>query len=337
MSKINSKNNPNLLGHSKNEELFLKLFNSGKMPHSIILSGQKGIGKETFAYRVARFLFAAQNGWVKDSSKIYLSEENPVFEKMEVGGFTDLKVIERELNSKTGKRANVIKVEQVRSVVEFFQTSSSEGGWRVVIIDEFETMNQNAANALLKTLEEPPSKTLFLLVCNNIDSVMDTIKSRCRIMNFSDLDSDVVFSVVKGIKPLVDDESINDSIYFNNGSVGKTLEFLECGGVEILENMKSIFSALSVGRKDSLFSFAGKIARKADDFDVFKNLYAALIYDLVRFGESKKFCLSVSCDLEEIFDLKDRFESFFVLEKSVNLEAQSIVVMALEEVFDVCR
>ncbi|MCT4552996.1 MAG: AAA family ATPase [Alphaproteobacteria bacterium] len=337
MANINSRNNPNLLGHSKNEELFLKLFNSGRMPHSIILSGQKGVGKETFAFRVARFLFASQNNWVKDFSTMSLEEGNPVFEKMEVGGFTDLKLVEREVNAKTGKRANVIKVEQVREIVEFFQTSSSEGGWRVVIIDEMEAMNQNAANALLKTLEEPPVKTLFLLVCNNIDAVMDTIKSRCRIMNFSDLDDDIVFDVVKQLKPLIDDESIRDSIYFNKGSVGKAIEFIECGGIEILEEMKSIFSALSIGRRDSLISFAGKVARKADDFDVFKNLYFALLYDLIRFGESKKFTLSVSCELENVFELKDRFEKFFVLEKSVNLEAQSIIIMALEEVFDVCR
>ncbi len=190
--------NPDLIGHSRAEAALRQAVNGGRMAHAWLFSGPKGIGKATLAYRLARYvlcrgsaeeavgekmqcLFGADSAdAVAPALGLETDPEHPVFRRIIAGSHADLMVVERELDEKTGRAKGQILVDAVREVKGFLSMTAGEGSWRVVIIDGADEMNRNAANALLKALEEPPERTLLVLVCHNAGRLLPTIRSRCR-------------------------------------------------------------------------------------------------------------------------------------------------------------
>ena len=184
------------LSHTDIEQRLLQMMTAGKMPHGVIFRGQKGIGKATFAYRLARFLFkyggqgsadaglfgeAAPPAWPDNMD---VARDDPVFRRVASGGHPDFMALE-PAEGKTG-----LDVDQVRTLIPFLRRTASDGGWRIVIIDDADTMNRNAQNALLKILEEPPANTALILIANNTSAFLPTVRSRCRTFDFKPLDQD---------------------------------------------------------------------------------------------------------------------------------------------------
>ena len=155
-----------LIGHDGAEQAFLETAAAQRMPHAWLLSGPRGIGKMTLAYRMARFQLSGggDGGLFGGPDSLQMAPEHDVFRRILAGSLGDLQVIERTLNEKTKKMRGDIVVDQIRALGRFYSMTSAEGGWRVAIIDGAEEMNPNAANALLKLLEEPPENSLLLLV-----------------------------------------------------------------------------------------------------------------------------------------------------------------------------
>jgi DNA polymerase-3 subunit delta' len=147
-------------------------FLGDRFPQSIILSGPRGVGKATFAYHLARYLLQGKTG-------VFAGDpDSSLFARVASGSHGDLKVVQRGLNT-AGKTARDISIDSIRNVVQFLHSTPLEGGWRVVIIDSIDELNHKSANALLKTLEEPPRKTLIILISHSLGRVLPTIKSRC--------------------------------------------------------------------------------------------------------------------------------------------------------------
>lgn len=150
----------------------------GVLSHGWIIAGPKGAGKATLAYRIARGLLnpAALTG--PDSFDI--SPDAQVFKLIAGGAHPDLFIAERALNEKTSKLQSEITVETIRALTLFLSRTPAFGGYRVAIIDIADDLNRNAANALLKALEEPPANTLLLLLSEAPGRLIATIRSRCR-------------------------------------------------------------------------------------------------------------------------------------------------------------
>ena len=169
------------------EQSLLKAFNADRFPHAIILAGPTGIGKATFAYRVARFLLAQEPGGglfggdVAPAVTMEISAENPVVRRISSGGHADILTVGRVYDEKKKKLSNDIPVDEVRKITPFLRKTSSEGGWRVVIVDDAHHLNRSSQNALLKILEEPPKKTVLILVADQPGRFLPTIRSRCQI------------------------------------------------------------------------------------------------------------------------------------------------------------
>jgi DNA polymerase-3 subunit delta' len=108
-----------------------------------------------------------------------------------------LAVIRKSFDEKRKTFRSSIRVDEVRHLKSFFSLSVSDGGSRVAIIDCADDMNTNAANALLKTLEEPPKNTVFLLISHNPQSLLPTIKSRCRELRLSNLTENDLISALR--------------------------------------------------------------------------------------------------------------------------------------------
>ena len=158
------------------EEAFLDALNRGRLHHAWMICGVEGSGKATFAYRAARRLLGA----APDPSRGPLGADpyDPVSRLISAQSHPDLLVMERLVEG--GKTKKSISVEQARDLPEFFSKSPSQAQYRVAIIDAADDLNVNAANALLKILEEPPESGVLFLVTHAPGRLLATIRSRCR-------------------------------------------------------------------------------------------------------------------------------------------------------------
>lgn len=184
-----------IFGQDAAEADFLEAFNSQRLHHAWLLTGPRGIGKATLAWRIARFLLAAPPaeddglfGAPPPPSSLSVDPEHPVARRIMAGAEPGLKLIKRTENEKTGRLRDVVSVEDIRGLAGFFQMSAADGGRRVVIVDAADEMNTQAANALLKMLEEPPERATLLLVAHQPSRLLPTIRSRCRVLRLHSLE-----------------------------------------------------------------------------------------------------------------------------------------------------
>jgi DNA polymerase-3 subunit delta' len=170
-----------LFGHAAAERTLLDAYRSGRIPHAWLIGGSPGIGKATLAFRMARFVLAHPDPAapaVQAAATLAVPADHAAAGLIAAQSHPDLLVLERTL-SDTGKLRTVIRVDDARKVASFLGATAGLGGWRVVIVDAVDDLNAESANALLKGLEEPPARTLFLLVSHAPGSVLPTIRSRC--------------------------------------------------------------------------------------------------------------------------------------------------------------
>ncbi len=175
-----------LQGQEAAETAFEEARARSRLHHAWLLTGPQGVGKATFAYRAARRLLGAP----ADPSRGLLgsSPDHPVSRQMAARAHPDLLVIERV--GEDGKPRKVIPVDDARKLGEFFSKSPASAPHRVAIVDAADDLNPNAANALLKTLEEPPPNGVLLMVSHAPGRLLPTIRSRCRRLAFQPLGQD---------------------------------------------------------------------------------------------------------------------------------------------------
>jgi DNA polymerase-3 subunit delta' len=169
-------------GHDEAEETLLDAYRSGRMPHAWLIGGSPGIGKATLAYRMARFVLAHPDcsaPQVQSAGSLALPADHRAARLVAAQGHPDLLVLERRPGD-SGALRTVIAVEDVRRLVPFLGSTAGEAGWRVVVVDSADELNAAGANALLKLLEEPPRRCLFLIVSHAPGRLLATIRSRCR-------------------------------------------------------------------------------------------------------------------------------------------------------------
>ena len=179
-------------GHTEEEQKLLSSWQSGKMHHAWLLTGPKGIGKATFAFRAARFLFnegmteqgAGLLGNMAAPTSLDSPDDSQAVHLVTNLAHPNLLVIDRPYDQKTKRFKTEITVDEVRRTVRFFGSTAGEKTWRVCIVDPADDLNNNAANALLKILEEPPVRTIFFLISHAPGRLLPTIRSRCAAWAF---------------------------------------------------------------------------------------------------------------------------------------------------------
>lgn len=259
-----------LLGHQQAERTFLDAWSSGRMAHAWLLSGPMGIGKATLAYRMARFVLSGggQGGGLfgDGPTDLFLSPDHPVSRRVAAGGHGDLKVIERGYtDDKRTKLRTEIVVDDVRGIGHFMSMTPAEGGWRVVIIDSADEMNRNAANAVLKTLEEPPRNALMILISHSPGRLLPTIRSRCRRLALSPLSNDHVEQIVRRSQSHLSAADCLGLITLAEGSAGKALALADQGGLDLYREIIGMLTALPKLDVPALHGFAERVARPEQD------------------------------------------------------------------------
>ncbi|SDS21939.1 DNA polymerase III subunit delta' [Bradyrhizobium canariense] len=218
-----------LFGHREAEMALLNAYRSGRIPHAWLIGGAQGIGKATLAYRTARFVLTHRNPLATDVQRAETLEVDPadsVARHVAAGAHGGLLTLERTVNDK-GAMRTVITVDETRETISFFGSTAAVDGWRVCIVDTVDELNPNAANALLKVLEEPPQRSLFLLVSHAPARVLPTILSRCRKLMLRPLATDdVIRAAAQAASIAIDDPALAEAAEAAEGSIARALTLL---------------------------------------------------------------------------------------------------------------
>src|SRR5690242_2093316 len=236
-----------LFGHREAETALLSAYRSGRIPHAWLIGGAQGIGKATLAYRMARFVLAhrhPQAGAVQRAQTLAVDPEDHVARQLAAGAHGGLLVLERGLNDR-GVLRTVITVDETRETISFFGSTAAVEGWRVCIVDTVDELNPNAANALLKILEEPPQQSLFLLVSHAPSRVLPTILSRCRKLLLRPLSTDdVVRAATRAADIDAGDPALREAAEASEGSVSRALTLLGGGALKLQQRTAALLAML---------------------------------------------------------------------------------------------
>ncbi|MEK9678877.1 MAG: DNA polymerase III subunit delta' [Rhodospirillaceae bacterium] len=341
------RNNPDLIGHEKAEREFVKAFNAGRLHHAWLITGPAGIGKATLAYRMARFVLsqpAADDGPglfgddlpANDPESLYVSPETPVFKRITAGGHTDFRAIERGSDEKTGKRRAEILVGEVRGIGEFMSLTPGEGGWRVVLIDSADELNTNAANAVLKVLEEPPKNALMLLVCHNPGRLLPTIRSRCRRLALNPLSEAEVAGLLETHLPELPPEERMHLAHLSEGSLGRALRFAEDSALEISGEMTKLFNDLPRLDIPTVHRLGDKIARD-NSGEAFAVATEIMSQWLTRTIKSDAIQQGPTPALEQWIEVWEKTSRLFRQTDGINLDKKQVIVHAFQSIGDAAR
>jgi DNA polymerase III subunit delta' len=245
---IEPRANPLLIGQDEAVARLDAFRRSGRLPHALLLSGPRGIGKATLAFRFARTLLAESDASAPGlfGEAVSHSEMVPeaIFRRVASRGHPDLLTVERSFDEKRGKLREEIVVDDVRGVGNFLRLTPAEGGWRIVVVDAADDLNRNAANAILKVLEEPPRQSLLLLVSHAPGRLLPTIRSRCQTLALRSLDDREVLDLLLRYKPEMDSEEQEILVKLSEGSIGRALDLAEAGGASLYRELVELLASL---------------------------------------------------------------------------------------------
>ena len=262
-----------LVGHGVRERTFLDALASGRMHHAWLLGGPEGIGKASFAYRAARFLLAVGDPQARAarSADLSMPEHDPATRRVMARSHPDLHVLRRIPKPDGKSYTSNIPVDSIRRVIDRFGASAAEGGWRVCIVDSAEDMERSAANALLKLLEEPPPRALFLIVAHAPGRMLPTIRSRCRLLTFDPLaEADVAEAgrlALERMEMPFDGSALRRAASLSEGSVRRALTYVDPETLALVEAVRARLDTLPQIDLAALMALAEDVAGKAGERD----------------------------------------------------------------------
>lgn len=324
---ISPKNNTFLLGQEKAEQVMLEAWKNNSMHNSWLICGIEGIGKATLAYRFARFLLSADNSKKESYTSLEVSENNPIYKLTVNNAHPDLKIIERDFTDtdkrkiqkaikdgealseeelKNLKKSAYIKVDEVRTINEFLSKKSADNNWRIIIIDSIDDMNSSSANAVLKILEEPPVKSILLLISHNPGKLLPTIKSRCAKLQLSPLSENNVASLLRRYRPNLNEKEISGLKTICSGSIGKALNYSDNDALKYYDELCKLVYAKDKFKLADLLNYCETAARDENVFALIEELILKFISENIAHTEHTEELADVWEQTIKVFDETDR-------------------------------
>lgn len=279
-----------LVGMAAEQAAFLEAVTSDRLHHAWLITGPQGIGKATLAWKIARFLLTpvSQDALfaAPPAATLATDPDTPLARRMAALSEPALTLLRRPWDDKTKKLKSVITVDEVRSVKRSFTLRLPDGGRRVVIVDSADEMNVNAANALLKLLEEPPANTVFLLISHMPSRLLPTIRSRCRTLVCKPLSNAEVARALAALDPGIDGAEAETLAALAGGSIGAAMRLHLLDGPALQRDLAALFASMpGVDRQLGLGLAGSMAARDAEDLrELFLQLTDAFLADLARTG-----------------------------------------------------
>lgn len=324
-----------LIGHQAAEEKLLDAYRSGRFHQAWMLCGPQGIGKATLAYRLARFVLAHPDQ--KDPQLVLLnnldvSRENPVAQRIEARAHSDLFVLQREINPTTKKLRPAITVDDARKLGNFYAMTAGEGGWRICIIDAADNLNAAAANGILKIVEEPPEKCLFIIVAHAPGRLLPTIRSRCLRLDLSPLSADEVRQVVGDElqdKDLAREE-VDALIDLGDGSPGKVLQLITSQGARQFIRFQQMLSSPQGLTLSGQIAIAEEFQKRGAEIEF--NIFADLLTNWFGRNASMAGRQSQFAKANAFATCHSEFSDSIRNVNALNLDRRQTLMMAFEKI-----
>lgn len=319
-----------LAGHEDIRAFLARTYHSGKMHHALLFEGPRGVGKATLAFHLAGHML--QHPKSDDAPAEIAAPDfgTPLYRQIAGGIHPAILHIDRPLDPKTAKFKTGITVEEIRRVSHFLARTSHDGAWRVVIIDPADDMNRNAANALLKTLEEPPGRVLFILISHSAGRLLPTIRSRCQTLQFKPLDAVSMQKALNAIGPGIgfDGEGAAALIARSEGSVRKAALLIAHGGLEIAQAADTILEKKGFDLPKALALAAAIGGREAEiQYDLFSEHVLQRISDRARFHAEEGAILPANA----WSTFWDRTRREMIETQAFNLDKKQAILILLEK------
>ena len=338
-------NNPLLIGHEEAEKRLLEAWKSNTLHSSWLFAGPEGIGKATLAYRFVRFLLSADENKRESYNSLNVAEDNPVFRLIANGSHPDVKVLERDYTEtdrkkilkaikdgealgneelKSLKKSAFIRVDDVRMINEFLAKKSSNDGWRAVIVDSIDDMNTASANAILKILEEPPHKTIMILISHNPGRLLPTIKSRCSKLYLPPLSETDTASLLRRYRPNLNEKTVKGIAGICSGSIGKAIVYADNRALDSYEKLDKIIQAGRTFKTADLLAFCDDAVKDEDRFYLVQELVLKYV------AENIKNC----ADIETMTGVWEKAIKMFDEVERLNMDKKQTL---LNVIYGICK
>jgi len=278
-------------GQDAAAQMFLDAFNAGRLHHGWLISGPRGTGKATLAWSIARFLLATPDpddgglfGAPPPATSLHVDPEHPAARQVMSGAHPGLFVLRRPVNDKTGTLRQEITVEEARRLKSFFALSAADGGRRVVIVDSADELNPNAANAILKLLEEPPARAVLLLVSHQPSGLLPTIRSRCRELRLRPLAAPDIARALEGAG--IEAAHPDTLAALAAGSAGEAIRLSALGGADLYAELVALFATMPRLDRPRAIALAEAAAQRGreEQRDLLATLLDRLMIRIARTG-----------------------------------------------------
>jgi DNA polymerase III subunit delta' len=268
-------------GHREAETGFLEAIASGRLHHAWLIGGPDGIGKATLAYRVARFLFAHGGVVPPGTRDLAVAPNHPAARQVAALSHPDLAIVRRGLR-KDGKGYSAeIGVDHVRRALDLFTSTAGKGGYRVCVVDAADDLNASSGNALLKVIEEPPPRSIFLVVSHSPQRLLPTIRSRCRRLQLRPLAEPEVRAVIGSLGPSfaeLDEAALSRAVALAEGSARRAIEMLDADKTAIVADTSALLNALPRLDMKRVVQLAEKIAPRGGEGEIQLALHTAMAW-----------------------------------------------------------
>ncbi len=279
--------NPHLVGHEEALKTLVGSWQSARLAHAWMLTGPRGIGKATLAFRFARMILGGEPA---------LAPSHDVFHRIAAGSHAGLATVERTVGDRGALRSEIV-VADVRKVSSFLSLTAGEGTWRVIVVDAAEELNGNAANALLKRLEEPPDRVLFLLVSHVPSRVLPTVRSRCRVLAMHPLNATTLEGLLAEAMAAMPESERRLLARLAEGSPGRAASLAAQGGVALYKSFIGLVRDLPEVDAPALHGLGDGLAGR-DGVDRFRTLAELMLWWLGR--SIRRAAMGINDESEEI-------------------------------------
>ncbi|PZM10717.1 DNA polymerase III subunit delta' [Rhizobium tubonense] len=254
--------NTRLFGHEAAEEFLAHSYRSGKGHHAVLIEGPEGVGKATLAFRFANYVLSNPEPATAPERMADPNPASAVSRQIASGASHNLLHLARPTDEKTGKVKSAITVDEVRRAGKFFSQTSGTGNWRIVIIDPADDMNRSAANAILKILEEPPKRALFLVLSHAPGKLLPTIRSRCLPLRLAPLDDQALGSALSNLGIAAGEGQTAALLTEAKGSVSEALKLLNYGGGDIIAAYQQVIASEGPTARKAMHRLADALSAK---------------------------------------------------------------------------
>jgi len=324
-----------LIGHADAEQKFLRALNSGRMHHAWLISGPKGSGKATLAYRIIRHLLGGQSLL---PNSLDISSQDPAAQRIEAQGHGNLFVSRRPYDHKTKRLKSEIPIANIRAMSSFFESTPSEDRMpRIALIDSMDEMNRQAENGILKTLEEPPENAFLFLLANSPGQLLPTIRSRCMALSLRPV---AEAEILPWLSAQSDEPAdiIEAAVKLSRGGPGKAIALVQ-NADHVLKPLTRLLSSL--GRNDTAFDqiLASNLAFK--DKRNARALFWDCLQDILQHQAAFEVTgewtgafrpLPISKSAESWMQLWEKVRQWQRMEDAINMDKKTVMLTAISEI-----